>query len=142
MSIGGSSPAAREACASRGLPAVIVRPGQIVGPGSERVTPNGTVAIAGRWFAIGPAQQVLPLVYLDDVVDALILAARLPEANGQLFNVVDPEQVDQGEYLARCRQRVGPSLKVVRVPTGMFMLLAHGVELLGKVLKRELRQQV
>lgn len=127
----------REACASRGLPAVIVRPGQIVGPGSERVTPNGTVAIAGRWFAIGPAQQVLPLVYLDDVVDALILAARLPQANGQLFNVVDPEQVEQGEYLARCRQRVGPSLKVVRVPTGMFMLLAHGVELLGKVLKRD-----
>jgi len=127
----------RDACATRALPAVIVRPGQIVGPGAERVTPNGTVALAGRWVAVGPAEQTLPLVYLDDVVDALLLAAQLPQANGQLFNVVDPATITQGEYLARCRQRLGRELKLVRVPRGVFMQLALGVELLGKVLRRD-----
>jgi nucleoside-diphosphate-sugar epimerase len=64
-----------DAIRDHALAAVILRPGQIVGPGAERVTPNGTLAIAGRWIAVGSASQTLPLVYVDDVVDALLLAA-------------------------------------------------------------------
>ena len=118
------------------LPAVIVRPGQIVGPGAERVTPNGTLALAGRWIAVGPAQQTLPLVYVDDVVDALLLAAQTPAATGRIFNVVDPQIVTQGDYLARVKGKLGGELKLLRVPTGMFMALAAGVGLLGKLLHR------
>src|SRR5690606_3185036 len=77
----------------RGLPAVIVRPGQIFGPGAEGVTPNGTIALAGRWIAVGPRTQTLPLVYLDDVVDALLLAVEAPEAVGKVLHVVDPQAV-------------------------------------------------
>src|SRR5690606_39319226 len=61
-----------DAVRARGLPAVVLRPGQIFGPGAEGVTPNGTIALAGRWIAVGPGAQTLPLVYLDDVVDALL----------------------------------------------------------------------
>jgi nucleoside-diphosphate-sugar epimerase len=35
------------------------------------------------------------------------------------------------------QRRLGPSLKMLRVPQGVFMALAVGVELLGKLLKRE-----
>lgn len=120
----------------RALSAVIVRPGQIVGPGSERVTPNGTLALAGRWIAVGSATQTLPLVYVDDVVDALLLAADAPAAAGQIINVVDPHVVTQGTYLAGVRRKLGNELKLLRMPTGVFMLLACGVELLGKLLRR------
>jgi predicted dehydrogenase/nucleoside-diphosphate-sugar epimerase len=126
-----------EAVRAHGLPAVIVRPGQIFGPGAEKVTPNGTIALAGRWIAVGDATQTLPLVFVDDVVDALLMAALSPDAPGHVFNVVDPATVTQGEYLERVRARLGPSLRVIRVPTGVFMWLAWGVELLGKVLKRD-----
>jgi nucleoside-diphosphate-sugar epimerase len=125
-----------DAARTQALPAVILRPGQIVGPGAERVTPNGTLALAGRWIAVGDATQTLPLVYVDDVVDALLLAAEIPLATGQIFNVVDPEIITQGEYLQRVKHKLGPELKLMRLPTGVFMLLAQGVELLGKVLKR------
>jgi len=125
-----------DAIRERALPAVIVRPGQIVGPGAERVTPNGTLALAGRWIAVGPAQQTLPLVYVDDVVDALLLAAHAPAATGRIFNVVDPQIVTQGDYLARVKGKLGDELKLLRVPTGVFMALAAGVELLGKLLHR------
>ncbi len=125
-----------DAIREHALPAVIVRPGQIVGPGAERVTPNGTVAIAGRWIAVGPSTQTLPLVYVDDVVDALLLAADSPDAVGQIVNVVDPQIVSQGEYLARMKQRLGGELRLLRVPVGAFMLLAAGIELLGKLLGR------
>ncbi|HWU76437.1 MAG TPA: NAD-dependent epimerase/dehydratase family protein [Rhodanobacter sp.] len=125
-----------DAIRERALPAVIVRPGQIVGPGAERVTPNGTLALAGRWIAVGSAAQTLPLVYVDDVVDALLLAAESPTALGQIFNVVDPQIVTQGDYLARVKHKLGSELKLLRVPTAVFMLLASGVELLGKLLHR------
>ena len=119
------------------LPAVILRPGQIFGPGAERVTPNGALALAGRWVAVGPGQQTLPLVYADDVVDALLLAAEQPKAVGRIFNIVDTTPVTQQAYLARCQDYLGSELRTLRVPRWLFMALGLGVETLGKLLKRE-----
>jgi predicted dehydrogenase/nucleoside-diphosphate-sugar epimerase len=127
----------QEAIRERGLQAVILRPGQIFGPGAERVTPNGVIALAGRWVAIGSGAQTIPVVYLDDVVDALQLAAVAPKAVGGTFNVVDTQAVTQQEYLDRCRNKLGSELKLVRVPTWTFMGLGFGVELLGKLLRRD-----
>jgi predicted dehydrogenase/nucleoside-diphosphate-sugar epimerase len=127
-----------QAIAEHALPAVIIRPGQIFGPGAERVTPNGVIGLAGRWVAVGSGEVTLPLVYRDDVVDALLRAAEAPEAVGGTFNVVDPVSCTQSQYLARVQRRLGPSLKVLRVPQAVFMGLATGVELLGKVLKRDM----
>ncbi len=126
-----------DAIIAHGLPAVIIRPGQIFGPGAERVTPNGVIALAGRWVAIGSGTQTIPLVYLEDVVDALLQAAVAPQAQGRIFNVVDTFPITQGDYLQRCKRKLGSELKLLRVPVWTFMLLGWGVELLGKVLKRD-----
>ncbi len=126
-----------DAIAKAHLPAVILRPGQIFGPGAEQVTPNGTIALAGRWIAIGSGKQPLPLIYRDDVVDALLLAAESPRALGGTFNLVDTDSVDRTTYLRRCKRKLGASLKTLWVPQWMFLCLAVGVELLGKVLKRD-----
>lgn len=125
-----------DAIRGRSLPAVVIRPGQIFGPGAEQVTPNGTIALAGRWIAVGTPAQTLPLVYLDDVVDALLLAASSPDALGQVIHVVDPVAIRQDVYLAACRQKLGDRLRLMRIPTAMFMGLAFGVEMLGKLLRR------
>ncbi|MGB3269873.1 MAG: hypothetical protein WBA65_07925, partial [Rhodanobacter sp.] len=68
--------------------------------------------------------------------DPLLLAAQAPAATGRIFNVVDPQIVTQGEYLAKVKGKLGGELKLLRVPTGVFMALAGGVELLGKLLHR------
>lgn len=127
----------QKAIAEQGLPAVILRPGQIFGPGAEKVTPNGVIGLAGRWVAIGSGSMTIPVVYVDDVVDALLLAAEAPGAVGGLFNVVDTAPVTQQEYLDRVRGKLGAELKLLRVPTWTFMTLGFGVEQLGKVLKRD-----
>lgn len=127
-----------DAIAKERLPAVILRPGQIFGPGAEQVTPNGTIALAGRWIAIGDGSVPLPLVYRDDIVDALLLAAESPQALGRIFNLVDTDSVDRNEYLKRCKHRLGDRLKLMWMPQWVFMCLAIGVELLGKVLKRDM----
>jgi len=129
--------AVRDAIREKKLPAVIIRPGQIFGPGAERVTPNGTIALAGRWLAIGKPDQTLPLVYIDDVVDALLLAGEASAAVGETINIVDPETTTQQAYLDRAKHKLGAELRIKRVPVGVFMTLAFGVEMLGKVLGRD-----
>jgi nucleoside-diphosphate-sugar epimerase len=126
-----------EAIATRQLPAVVVRPGQIFGPGAERVPPNGVIALAGRWLLVGNGEASLPLVYVDDVVDALLLAGTRGDAVGKVFNVVDTTPISQNEYLAAYKAKLGGAAKVVRMPTGVMMFIAWGVELLGKLLKRD-----
>jgi 2-alkyl-3-oxoalkanoate reductase len=126
-----------DAISQDGLPATILRPGQIFGPGAEQVTPNGTIALAGRWIAIGSGAQTLPLIYRDDVVDALLLAAESPQALGRTFNLVDTDSVDRSTYLRHCKRRPDTTPKTLWVPQWVFMCLAIGVEVLGKVLKRD-----
>ena len=48
-----------------------------------------------------------------------------------------PSTTTQQNYLDRARRKLGPELRVMRVPTKVFMGLAYGVELLGKALKRD-----
>jgi predicted dehydrogenase/nucleoside-diphosphate-sugar epimerase len=124
-----------DAMRKRGLPAVIIRPGQIFGPGAERVTPNGVIQIAGKWIVAGGGRRQLPLVYRDDVVDALLLAAESDTALGQIINVVDTTPIRQNEYLQRCRPALG-SIKVWKVPVPLLMLSASMIEVLGAVLRR------
>ncbi len=128
----------RAAVATRGLPAVIVRPGQIVGPGAERVVPNATLGFGQVWLAVGPPAQPLPLVYVDDVADALLLAANRPGIDGRTFHVIDPTPVTHGQYLEQCRRRVGAAARIVRVPAGLLGTAAYVAEGIGRLTGREM----
>jgi nucleoside-diphosphate-sugar epimerase len=121
--------------AGKGLPAVIIRPGQIFGPGAEKVTPNGVIGIAGQWLVAGNGERPIPLVYRDDVVDALLRAETADRAVGQVINIVDTADVRQNEYL-RAAAPALTGIKVRRIPVPVLMLLASGVEMLGAILKR------
>ena len=105
-----------DAVRQQGLPAVILRPGQIFGAGAEKVAPSGTIAIAGRWVVIGSGKLRLPLVYVEDVVDALLLAEQGNHLSGSVFHLVDPTMVTQNEYLELCRKVPGNALRIWRLP--------------------------
>jgi predicted dehydrogenase/nucleoside-diphosphate-sugar epimerase len=124
-----------EAIRERGLPAVVIRPGQIFGPGAEKVTPNGVIQIAGVWIVAGSGNRRLPLVYRDDVVDALLMAAESDKAVGRVVNIVDPTPITQNDYLERQRSALGKT-RIWRVPAALLMAAGVGFELLGKAIKR------
>ncbi|MGB9604569.1 MAG: NAD-dependent epimerase/dehydratase family protein [Bryobacteraceae bacterium] len=127
-----------EAVSSQGLDAVILRPGQIFGPGAGNLAPAGTIVLGGRWWICGSGDALLPLIYVDDVADALLLAADARVPAGSIFHLADPARITQQEYVEACRKAPGFRIRVHYVPRWMLLLMATGAEWVGRTLKREL----
>jgi predicted dehydrogenase/nucleoside-diphosphate-sugar epimerase len=124
-----------DAIRMQNLPAVILRPGQIFGPGAEKTPPSGVIGLAGRWLVMGSGRLPLNLVYVEDAVDALLTAATKPDVSGRVFQLVDPATLTQREYIEAAK-RYGSAPRVSYVPKLALYTLALGVELLGRVLHR------
>jgi 2-alkyl-3-oxoalkanoate reductase len=120
---------------ARGLNAVLVRPGQIFGPGAEHVAPYGVFSIGKRWIVMGRGRMELPLIYVDDVVDVLIKAAYAQTAGGEIVQVVDDQKITQREYIGVCL-RTMRNLRATYVPMPVLYCGAFALEILGRLLGR------
>ena len=71
-----------EAVESRGLRAVILRPGEVMGP--DKIFLSGAVGrdAGGRVFVFGNGKSLVPLIWVEDLVDAILAAARNNRFNG------------------------------------------------------------
>ena len=113
------------AAAEAGLPCVILRPGQIFGGGIPLI--NGAVArnAGGRWLVLGDGKLQLPLVYIEDVVHAIIAAIDKKLTHGEIIHIIDPEHLTQEEVLAEA----GGAKPIVRVPRSLVFVLGKLTEL-------------
>ncbi len=121
------------AAALQGLPCVILRPGQIFGGGIPAIT--GAVArnAGGRWLILGDGRLELPLVYIDDVVDAIVAAVDKRLVAGQIIQLVDPTHLTQTEVL----ELAGGDRSQIAIPRGVVFALGKLSELPMKLLARE-----
>lgn len=119
--------AAEQLVAAATVPHVILRPGQIFGGGIPLV--NGAIArrAAGRWIVLGDGQLEVPLVYIDDVVDAVV-ACIDRQIVGETIQLIDPERVTQADVLAAAGHT-----KLVHVPRAMVFALGRLSELPAKL---------
>jgi 2-alkyl-3-oxoalkanoate reductase len=124
-----------QAAAENRIRAVVLRPGQIYGPGAENAPPGGTIEIAGRWLVGGSGEHHLPVVYVENVLDAMLLAARADVPNGSIFQLVDPEGIRQRDYID-CMRRSGRNPRVWYVPGFILRCAAWCVELIGRMTRR------
>jgi nucleoside-diphosphate-sugar epimerase len=115
---------------------VILRPGTIYGPGGELYTPMMGFAAGSLYLVIGPGRFVLPLVYVDNVVDAIVRSMDRPEADGEVFNVVDAERLTKREYMNRVIRRIDPGARVVYLPYSLLYAATWLQELLFGMMKR------
>jgi predicted dehydrogenase/nucleoside-diphosphate-sugar epimerase len=103
--------------ASAGLPCVILRPGALVGKGIPVV--DGSVArrAGERWVILGDGRLALPLVYVDDLVDAILAAVERELTGGEIIQIVDPARLTQEDVLALADGDDG--VKAIRVPRAL-----------------------
>ena len=137
-----------DAVRDRNLRAVILRPGEVVGP--DRPFLSGAVAIetGKRLVVLGNGRFTLPLIWVEDLVDAILAAADPPAGapdlfNGTVLHLVDPEQLSQDEiaryYLANPRVRRCPAGKrkgIVHAPLSLLYFAAFGANTVFSLLGR------
>ena len=123
----------RAAAAEGALPAVILRPGQIFGGRLPLLTPAVARRAGGRWLVLGDGGLQLPLVYLDDVVDAVVSALDGPLISGEVIQIVDPYRLTQDEVLA---QVLPAGARITHVPRVALFTVGKlselGLGLLGR----------
>lgn len=84
---------------NRALPYVIVRPGAVFGPGKPELSGRVGINTFGFFMHLGGSNE-LPLTFVDNCAEAIVLAALKPGINGEVFNVVDDEKITSREFLA------------------------------------------
>jgi nucleoside-diphosphate-sugar epimerase len=90
------------------LPAVILRPGFIYGPGDRHLLPQLVQRIkAGKMKLIGDGQKVLNNTYVGNLVDAIFLAIEKDEALGETFNIRDERLVTREEFVGTVADYLG-----------------------------------
>lgn len=115
--------ALREVAARGGLPYAIVRPGMVYGPGSRpwAVRP-ARLAKAGWTPLIDGGQGSAHPVYIDNLVDLLVLCATHSDAVGETFNGVD-DPVTLGEFLGAYMAMI-PTRRALRLPGWLVQMAA------------------
>ncbi len=101
---------------TKGLGAVIFRPGIVLGPGGNPLH----WGIAGWPFnsvprLYGDGNSPLPIVLVDDCADAMVRAQNVPDIEGESFNIIGEPSITAQQYLDELERAAG--IKFNRVPT-------------------------
>jgi uncharacterized protein YbjT (DUF2867 family)/membrane protease YdiL (CAAX protease family) len=108
---------AEELVRASGLPATILRPGVIYGPGDDMVTHlTKMIRFAPVFPVVGRGQSVLQPVDVRDVAEAVAASLDRPAAVGRSYDVVGPDRLTLREVVRATAEGVGLPLAVVPLP--------------------------
>jgi nucleoside-diphosphate-sugar epimerase len=88
-----------------GLPHVIVRPGSVFGPGKEAISGRVGIDTFGVFMHLGGSNRI-PLTYIDNCSDAIVLAGVTPGVEGEVFNIVDDDLPTSRQFLRQYKRKV------------------------------------
>ncbi|HEV3127440.1 MAG TPA: aminotransferase class III-fold pyridoxal phosphate-dependent enzyme [Solirubrobacteraceae bacterium] len=122
---------------SHGMNVVILRPATVYGPRSREVVGEIARAIrAGNMLLIDRGRAIAGLVYVDNLIDAAILALRQETASGHAFNVTDGLDTTWKEFTGGLAAGLGyPNARwslPYAVANGIGFSLEHGYRFLRK----------
>jgi nucleoside-diphosphate-sugar epimerase len=93
---------------------VIIRPGTVFGPGKRDLSGRIGIDTFGFFIHIG-GSNLLPLTFVDNCAEAIVLAGLKAGVDGEIFNVVDDQLLTSRQFLKAYKKRV-KRFGSVRVP--------------------------
>ncbi len=103
------------------IPFTIVRPGSVYGPRArQRISPRIGIDTFGVFMNLANSKHI-PLTYVDNCAEAIMLAGVIPGVDGEVFNLVDDELPTGKQFLKLYKQNVA-KFTSVRIPYPVFYL--------------------
>jgi nucleoside-diphosphate-sugar epimerase len=109
----------------RRAPVTIVRPGWIYGPRDAASFGRFARMIQeGRMVVVGSGENHVPLIYVRDAAQGILLASEADHAIGKSYVLVNDEHVTQSEYLSAIAGELGVPPPTRHVPYRLGVTLA------------------
>jgi nucleoside-diphosphate-sugar epimerase len=135
--------AVQRVIAREGLPAVIVRPDQIFGPGDRLHFGRMADRLgAGRGVIVGSGDNALPLVYVSDVVQGLLMALEHERAVGRAYNITNDHPLTQKQFLHAIAHATGARPPRLHVPYRALYAAGYAAERLARPIRARRRPPV
>ena len=87
------------------VPYVIIRPGWVYGPGNPGIHSRVGIGTFGIFLHLGGG-NTMPLTYVDNCAEAMVLAGLTKDVNGEVFNVVDNNLPSSRKFLRLYKRNV------------------------------------
>ena len=122
----------------QGLSTSIIRPSIIWGPGDTIVLPRlGRLIKSGKFFFVGKGNQSVSISHVSNVVEALILAGTRKEADGEVYNITDGEEIIFREFIDALAKILDLDPTRKSIPFPLAYAVACLMELWGKMTRAE-----
>jgi len=120
-----------------GAPVTIARPGWIYGPrDTASFARFARMTEKGQMIMFGPGTNHLPLIYVRDAAEGILLASVADGAEGKTYLLVNDERVTQQDFLGAIAAELGVPAPARRIPYQLAVLLGAIAENLGRLARR------
>jgi 2-alkyl-3-oxoalkanoate reductase len=119
-------------------PVTIVRPGWIYGP-RDRASFGRFAAMIqqGRMIMVGSGKNHVPLIYVSDAAQGVLLASEAGQAAGKSYLLVNDEPVTQRDYLNAIAAELGVPPPSRRIPYQLTVMLGTVSEMGARLARRQ-----
>jgi nucleoside-diphosphate-sugar epimerase len=117
-----------------GVPAVVLRPGFIYGPGDRTVMPRIIENLRQRTVRYPGAKgaRALNTIFVRNLVDAILLAIDNERAVGQVYNLTDGEFVSKRRFIEKVADAFGLPYPNLTPPLWLARLVTWSAEAIAK----------
>ena len=112
------------------VPHVIVRPGAVYGPGKNAITGRVGIETFGIFMHMG-GSNIIPLSFIDNCAEAIVLAGIKRGVDGEIFNIVDDDLPTSSKFLKLYKKNVR-HFRSIYVPKFMSYFLCYAWEKYSK----------
>ncbi len=122
--------------ADKGMKTVILRPAAIYGPGDPERFFMIFKQVRKGWFPMfGDGRTLYHPLYIDNLVDALMISMQEGKGDGQTYLIADDEYVEIERLVRMVADSMKIKLKVPHIPVLPVVLIGHIVEKVCKPFK-------
>lgn len=116
------------------LPVVIIRISETYGPGDRRLLKLFKSIKKKMFFIIGNGRNIHHLIYVEDLIDGMLLASETDDAPGKVFVIAGKESLTTAGMVDVIAEKLGTKVPGIKAPLFLFLFAATIMEMLFRPL--------